>query len=236
MTFPLRRITAAEAIVESLKERITSGEFEPGAQFPSEQQLQKQYAISRLTLREALARLAALGIIRIQHGKGAFVAENVSLTAVNDVFMPLFPHYEANRMNDLIEARSLIESEMAARAAELRTEQDIQRLGALIDCPDEILQDPKLFAEMDHKFHQALAEISDNQFILIMYRALYKQIRSFLMQYSQSIVDRRKALDRHRPILKAIVDRDIENARKLAKEHAGICASYINNVIPNERD
>jgi len=236
MTLPLRKVTATEAIVESLKERIRTGEFNPGDQLPSEQVMLKEYGVSRLTLREALARLAALGIIRVQHGKGAFVAENISISALDNVLIPLFPNYDAARMQDLVEARNLIESEVAARAAEVRSEEDVQLLQELLDYDDEILQNPELFAGRDYDFHMALVSIAGNQFFIVMYRALYQQIKSFLVQYAQSIEDRREAMNRHRPILEAIINQNVEEARILAKEHAGICASFINNFLPEEGD
>lgn len=51
------------------------------------------------------------------------------------------------------------------------------------------------------------------------------------MQYARSITDLDEALERHRPILNAIVDGDVEGARLLAHDHARICASYIENLI-----
>ena len=233
---PVRKVTATESLVESLKERIRDGEFGPGEQLPSEQALLNEYDVSRLTLREALARLAALGIIRVRHGKGAFVEQRISVAALDNVLMPMFPQYDLKRMNDLIEARNVIEAEIAARAAKVRTRADIQRLEEILDYDDDVLEDPELFAGRDYAFHLALVEIADNQFFLAMYQALYRQIKAFLIQYAESITDRRKALERHRPILRAIVRRDADRARKLARAHAAICASYVKKMIRSQGD
>ena len=234
MTLPIRKVTVTEAIVESLKERISSGEFGPGDKLPSEQSMLQQYGVSRLTLREALAKLAALGIIHVRHGKGAFVAENISLSALDNVLIPLFPNFDTDRMKDLVEARNLIESEVAARVAQTRSDEDIRVLTELLDYDDDLLGDPKKFAQRDYDFHYALVAMGGNQFFIVMYQALYHQIRSFLVQYASSIDDRREAMDRHRPILDAIINQDIEGARRLAKDHAGICASFIKNFVPGE--
>lgn len=69
---------------------------------PSEQSLFKDYDISRLTLREALARLATLGVIEVKHGKGAFVNGSVSITALDKVLIPMLPQLNRNRMHELI--------------------------------------------------------------------------------------------------------------------------------------
>ncbi len=231
MSFPIHKITATEAIVESIKGRLLSNEFGPGDRLPSEHEMLKEYSVSRLTLREALARLAALGIIEVQQGKGAFVKSCISIPALDNVLIPLFPQHNMNRMNDLVEARNLIESEIAAMAATNRTEQQITHLESLLELDMDIIDDVELFAERDYTFHLALAEIAGNQFYLAMYQALYRQIKAFLVQYALSLDNRQEALERHRPILRAIIDRDVETARHLAREHAGICASYINQMI-----
>jgi len=234
MAIPIHKVTATEAIVESLKERLCSGEFGPGDRLPSEQDMLKEYGVSRLTLREALARLAAVGIIEVQHGKGAFVKNSISIPALGNVLIPMFPQHDINRMNDLVEARNLIESEIAAKAASVRTDQQITHLESLLEIDLNIINNVELFAEQDYAFHLALAEIAGNQFFLAMYQALYRQIRAFLIQYALSLDDRKEALERHTPILKAIIERDIDAARQLAREHASICASYINEIIDNK--
>jgi GntR family transcriptional repressor for pyruvate dehydrogenase complex len=227
MPISLLRVTATKAIVESLKERIGNGEFGPGDQLPSEQIMLQEYGVSRLTLREALARLTALGIIHVRHGKGAFVTNSISVSALANVLIPLFPHHDFNRMNDLVEARNLIESEVAAKVSETRTTVQISFLEGLLKYDENVLGDPELFAGRDYGFHLALVEMSGNQFFIAMYQALFRQIRAFLIRYARSIEVRAEAMERHRPILNAIIYQDVELARKLAREHATICASFV---------
>lgn len=234
MTIPLQKVTANEAVVASIKERIQRGEFRPGDRLPSEQKMLKEYGVSRLTLREALARLAAVGIIEVRHGKGAFVNGTISISALDNVLSPLFPEHDIDRMNDLVEARNLIESEIAARAALRRTDGQIKHLESLLAFDEGIVESAELFAERDYAFHLALSEVAGNQYFLAMYQALSSQVRAFLVRYARSLESRRDALERHRPILQAIVNRDIELARTLAREHAGVCASYINKMITDK--
>ncbi len=227
MTIPLKKITASEAVVESLKTRIRTCEFGPGQKLPSEQALLKEYDVSRLTLREALAKLAAWGIIRVRHGKGAYVSESISVPALDNVLIPLFPQINADRMGDLVEARNTIESEIAAKVAETRTEDDIRELEDLLKFNSREIVSADAFADRDYAFHLTLVRLAGNDFFLSMYQALHMQIRSFLVQYAKSVMDWEKALDRHTPILDAIIDKDREKARFLAREHARICASYV---------
>ncbi|MCG8635114.1 MAG: FadR family transcriptional regulator [Desulfobacterales bacterium] len=227
MTIPLKKITASEAVVEHLKTRIRSCEFGPGEKLPSEQALLKEYDVSRLTLREALAKLAAWGVIRVRHGKGAYVSESISVPALDNVLIPMFPQINADRMSDLVEARNTIESEIAAKVAENRTSNDIRKLQDLLEFNAREITSAEAFADRDYAFHLTLVRMAGNDFFLSMYQALNMQIRSFLVQYAKSVMDWEEALDRHTPILEAIIGKDREKARFLAREHARICASYI---------
>ena len=62
-------------LMEALKEQILSGTIKPGQKLPSENELTREYALSRHTVRKALALLENEGYITAQHGKGTFCSE-----------------------------------------------------------------------------------------------------------------------------------------------------------------
>jgi len=62
-------------IADSLLDQIESGELAPGSRLPSERTLSELFDVNRLTLRRALSRLEAHGLIIRKHGKGNFIAE-----------------------------------------------------------------------------------------------------------------------------------------------------------------
>ena len=64
-------------LMETLKEQILSGTIKPGQKLPSENELTREYALSRHTVRKALALLENEGYITAQHGKGTFCSERV---------------------------------------------------------------------------------------------------------------------------------------------------------------
>ena len=73
-------------IAEALRQRIDSGEYEPGTQLPTEDELIAEYHMSRNTVRAAIKELATAGLVETRHGIGTFVPEPVlpivtSLTA-----------------------------------------------------------------------------------------------------------------------------------------------------------
>ena len=64
-------------LMETLKEQILSGTIKTGQKLPSENELTREYALSRHTVRKALALLENEGYITAQHGKGTFCSERV---------------------------------------------------------------------------------------------------------------------------------------------------------------
>jgi len=216
----IRRTSTAEAIVQHLLERIRGGEFRPGQMLPSERQLQTQLGVGRLSLREALARLSALGIIRVDHGKGACVQEHISRKALAQTLIPSFPDTDAKTLHDLVSARSLIEGELAAQAAIHRTDDDLERLRAVLLNGKEGPQNPTGLAELDYSFHREIARIADNEFLTVVVGALADHTRLFLLHwYGRPKRNLLSVVRRHRPILKAIEDGDAELAREHSCKH-----------------
>tara|TARA_R110000787_G_scaffold115941_5_gene226025 strand:- start:288 stop:1013 length:726 start_codon:yes stop_codon:yes gene_type:complete len=64
-------------IAESLAGDISSGGFKPGEKMPTEAALAERFQVNRHTLRRAIGDLSARGLVRVEQGRGMFVAEDV---------------------------------------------------------------------------------------------------------------------------------------------------------------
>ncbi|MBN9062619.1 MAG: phosphonate metabolism transcriptional regulator PhnF [Rhizobiales bacterium] len=64
-------------VADALRDEIRARAFAPGQQLPTEISLSERFAVSRFTTRRALAELEKEGVIRIEHGRGLFVADDV---------------------------------------------------------------------------------------------------------------------------------------------------------------
>ena len=230
----IRRTSTAEAIVDHLLGRIRGGEFGPGDWLPSERLLQEQLGVGRLSLREALARLSALGIIRVDHGKGACIQEHIDKDVLINALVPAFPTRNPKTLQDLVEARALIEGELAAKAASHHTQTDIERLRCILDEPGEALGNDRALADLDYSFHREIARIADNEFLTVMMEALSDHIRTFLLTYVQAYRDPTGVIDRHRPLLQAISSGDADRARECARKHIDVCKSSLDAYIQGE--
>ncbi len=64
-------------IVDTLQTEIASGALPPGGQLPTEARLSQRFGVNRHTARRALEELSRSGLVRIEQGRGSFVAEDV---------------------------------------------------------------------------------------------------------------------------------------------------------------
>jgi len=64
-------------IFETLRQEIGGAEYPPGARLPTEAELSTRFAVNRHTVRRALEELSRGGMIRVEQGRGTFVAEDV---------------------------------------------------------------------------------------------------------------------------------------------------------------
>jgi GntR family transcriptional regulator, transcriptional repressor for pyruvate dehydrogenase complex len=223
MPTKLVKISTVDAVVNHIKAQIAAGHLPPDAKLPSERALQGQLGVSRFTLREGLARLQALGLLRIEHGRGAFVRPEVSRRSLEDVLSPMFSHRNPRHLADLMQARALIEGEVAAQAAAGRSEAELSCLDAHLAEGRRCLDDPPAFGKHDFDFHQALARIAENAFYRLFLEALAVPVSEFLADHALSARNRRVAADSHQAMVEAIRRRQPDLARDLTRRHIDAC-------------
>jgi GntR family phosphonate transport system transcriptional regulator len=72
-----RGVALWRRIVESIEGEIAAGTLAPGARLPTEAQMATSFAVNRHTVRRALEELSRNGLVRVEQGRGSFVAEDV---------------------------------------------------------------------------------------------------------------------------------------------------------------
>jgi len=215
----LDKRSTAEAVFELLKERIEREELRPGDALPSERELQRELGISRISLREGLARLTALGIIEVAHGKGAVVARSVRPEVLESALMPLLDRDDSRSIDELYEARAMIESEIAGMAAERRDGGAVAALRENLQAAEAALEDESEFVRLDLRFHQVLAQAAGNRYLLVMRAAIEASTRKLVRIHGSDAAKRSAVLERHRRMVVAVESGDSREARALARAH-----------------
>ncbi len=203
--------------VRLLTDLITSGKLAPGDPLPSEPALGKQLGISRPTVRLALRTLETRGLIATRHGVGATVADRTREAAVDSIELMLRQIGAGER--DMLEVRSMLETQGAALAAGRATDDDLAAIAAAVDgmrAPNLTIPD---LIELDLAFHLRLHEASRNAVLV----ALVHAIRGLLRDTIAATYDRdprtSTRLAEHARILAAIASRDPAAAHAAMDSH-----------------
>ena len=127
----VKRTSLAEDIVEQIEKLVLNKELQVGDPLPSERELARELQVSRQALREAMRILVQKGLVQVQPGRGAFVAQP-SANFLSDslyAYLRLNPHL----VRDFLEARRVIETEAAAMAAERATPEHLVAIKKALD-------------------------------------------------------------------------------------------------------
>lgn len=214
---PVPRASVPEQVATKLLELIRTGNLKPGDQLPAERKLAQVLQVSRPSLREALRALQILGVLRVRHGGGVFV----SSLEPGDLLAPLakLMALDARNADSLHEARSVIEGEVAALAATRITDEELERLEAILVLQKGLADDPISFRVSDAEFHQIIIGACRNPFLAQMAMSYY----SYGMEYRRIASETPGVLSRsvidHAGIIKALATRNAERARMAMIKH-----------------
>jgi GntR family transcriptional regulator, transcriptional repressor for pyruvate dehydrogenase complex len=154
----------ASRIATQLIDLIEIQKLMPGDKLPAERQLADLLEVSRPSLREALHILQAQGLVQIRHGQGTFVQEPLVAQELRASMMS-----STHGLNELFDAREVLEVPASRWAAEKATKEDIRLLRATLNQIDSITSgDPIDFVQLqslDAKFHLTIVGIAGNRFI-----------------------------------------------------------------------
>ena len=164
---PVARSSVVDAVADRLRNEILAGRIAPGSRLPSERELSLALGVNRLTLRAALARLEAMGLVSTRHGSGTEVVpwrERAGLEALPMVLRSLDRDEPAflELLVSLLEIRRVLVSEAVALAAERHTEEDIEAMRRVVELQRANLPDPLAFARGDLALQRVIVRAARN--------------------------------------------------------------------------
>ena len=216
-------------IVAHLEQLILAGELRAGDRLPPERDLATQWDVSRSVVREAIGRLAALGLVRSRQGSGTRVA-------APDGSHQLF-NYQwllnqgVLKLEHLSTARRPLETTIAALAAEHRTDEHLRALAAAQSMLGNPRQSLKAHAEADARFHAVLAEATLNP----IFNLILAPIQELLIESRRRTLGRfgaQLAYEHHARILAAVEARDVAAARDAMREHLDANFRHLAELSP----
>jgi DNA-binding FadR family transcriptional regulator len=169
-------------------------------------------------VREAISMLTSAGLLETRAGRGTYVAEGGDVPQAQTVGPPL----GRREVEELIEAREVIELQLAAFAAERATPEDVADLRRAVERMELAADDPAEYPDADVEFHLTLARAAGNRYLL---QAL-KDIRSLLKQDMElgaeaairRFGDLRISVEDHRRLAETIGAGDPDGARRIMSQ------------------
>lgn len=152
---PVRNQRLYEKVAEQIGLLIATGEFKSGDRLPSERELARKLGVSRPVLREALVTLEISGSVEVRGGSGCFVI------AAPDMLPAAFTDGGPSPF-EVVEARTLIETGIAAMAAGKAAPGDVAGLDETIAMMRDDIAFGRDTRETDRLFHIRLAEMAGN--------------------------------------------------------------------------
>ncbi len=211
-------------LISAFKGLISSGGLSPGGRLPAERELAVSFGVSRSSLRQALKVLEIMGVISQRVGDGTYL--NPAAPAILSEPMEFLILLDGISFHELMEARRIVEPELAARAAMRATLEDAAELAAVHAEMEACKTDSVRFVEADLKFHQTIFRISGNRVCSMMFTVVHHSVHK-LMELTSSLVNPEHTLGLHRRITTAIRKADAESARQRMIEHLDDAAGLL---------
>ena len=222
------RVTAK--LVEKIKRLISTGGIVPGGKFPPERELAKEFGVNRASLRQALKVLEIMGALTQRVGDGTYLSESAELI-LNEpldflILLDDLSHHE------LLETRMIVEPELAARAAQRATAEDLIELRRSITAMETCKNNQERL-NADLAFHERIFRASGNRICHLLFRVIHRNVLTSMSQLSTR-VPLERPLTSHKRIYAAIQQHNAEEARRQMLAHIAETKSLLTSSAENE--
>ncbi|HEX5433997.1 MAG TPA: FadR/GntR family transcriptional regulator [Candidatus Angelobacter sp.] len=219
---PVSRVTLGEQVAEQLSDQITEGRWKPGERLPSELELCTTLNIGRSTLREALKSLAFVGMVQMRPGDGTYVIGE-SGPLIDRILSRGLLKTE-KELQDVGEARMLIECETAALAAERADPKDLNEIDLLMKEMGRCLAGSgNDFVDLDVDFHLAIAHCAKNQMLYELLTPIRGVLKEWIGKSQELPGIKENAHRQHARIVSAVRRREPDKARHAMRTHLQTC-------------
>lgn len=217
-----RRPNLTAAVTAELVQRVVRGVYPPGTTLPAEPVLCETFSVSRTVVREAVKILQEKALVRVRQGAGTTVNPQAQWNMLDELVLAASIAEDESLaiLDDLVVTRRLLESDMAQVAARTADQETLDRLRALVDRMDELVDDTPAYEEQDRLFHDTIMQASGNRIARGVVRSLEAQAITAAGYLGRSGRDMCKASNRgHRRIYGRIAAQDAAGAAKAMFAH-----------------
>ncbi|MED5514957.1 pyruvate dehydrogenase complex transcriptional repressor PdhR [Pseudoalteromonas sp. GB43] len=221
MSLKIKAAKLSDVILQQLENMILEGSLAPGEKLPPERELAKQFEVSRPSLREAIQKLEAKGLVTRRQGGGTFVKNQLEEGLTDPLFDLISKHPESQF--DLLEFRHALEGIAAYYAAMRGTMNDFKKVKQSFDnialVNDDIVQKAKAI----NAFHFSVAEASHNVVLLHLVRGMQALLEQNVLQNLTVLLKKpqisQQLAEHRRLLMDAVIEGNPEQARLASNAH-----------------
>lgn len=210
---PIQQESITGQVLEAIADYIAKQKILPGDRLPTERELAERLRVGRSTIREALNRWQALGIIEKRQGSGSYLRLPVRRD-VTHITLALNIEKEALQLTH--ELRRALDTEAAALAAARATDADLRELESRLERLEQAQHRYGRAPDEDWEFHLAIYRCTQNP--------LFEQILTHMWPHFHRFFERplgiegfsRRSFELHRRLYQAIAEHDPKLARETA--------------------
>ncbi|MCA9576743.1 MAG: GntR family transcriptional regulator [Polyangiales bacterium] len=216
------RRSAADTATTRLRRRILSGELPAGSALPGERELSETLGVSRLTLRTALTRLEAEGLVRSSHGAATRVQDYRATGG-----LPLLGHLAEQELargqmplgllRDILELRRLLAVEVLALVAERATREELNALRADLRMLREHSADQLSFMALDLAFARRVVVGTHNVALTLLYNTIERLVEANPLARPAFLANTDNTLAVYEKLVDLLDQRDVERVRSVSR-------------------
>ena len=222
----------ADVVAGRIRQLIARGELTDGEWLPPEPQLMAQFGVSRPTLREAFRLLEADSLVTIRRGPPGGARVTIPGPEAAAAQFGMLLTLSGTTLQDIYEARSVIEPAAARKLAERGTAADRRHLAEIVEQLRDHADDTLAFVRISTTFHQTIVQLSGNKTLATVIGMLVEIINRHIEQkYVHGDTDdaatTRRALRSYEKLLELVNARDGDGAEKFWTKHMRAVRQYL---------
>jgi GntR family transcriptional regulator, transcriptional repressor for pyruvate dehydrogenase complex len=213
-TLAVKRNGLADQVIARVRELIARGTYRVGDRLPAEPELCELFGVGRSTLREAMRVLASRSIVEVRHGEGTFVAARAQDASLEE-------RLERAALDEIYEARMLIERPLAELAAQRRDARDVAAMRKALRNRARAIAagDVAGYTASDFAFHRAVARASKNAALIGIYESFIAVVAPKLGSVMTTDYMSNEHDDLHDRLCEAIARGNVPETRRLVLSH-----------------
>jgi GntR family transcriptional repressor for pyruvate dehydrogenase complex len=214
---PVSKQSLSDRLALRIKEMIQAGEYRLGDRLPAIMEMARSFGVGHPTVREALTKLEAVGVVEIRHGSGVYVSRS------DDALLLASPGYAPvvtqKLLADLIRCRMPLEQQSVAEAVPHLTVRHLKEMRRLLATAEKHLDDDAVLNKVNMAFHRQIAVASGNSVLLQLLDVLREMFQHEQLMILDIFGSRAEDHQGHLAILDALEHRDAALAVARMRKH-----------------